>query len=101
MTRAYKITLLRFDLSSLPTGAAVEVARLSICQSEGGGERLVRAYRITQDWEEGEVTWNTFILADRTVRSFFSAEGLGWKSLEITAFAGMASRLCELWPRTA
>ena len=81
----YKMTLLRFELSGLPAGATVEVARLSIYQSEGGGERLVRAYRITQDWGEDSVTWNTFTLGDMTVRGSFSAQGQGWKTVEITA----------------
>ena len=81
----YKMTLLHFDLSSLPAGAVVEVARLSIYQSEGGGERLVRAYRVTQAWEEDEITWNTFTLSDMTVRGSFSAQGQGWKTMEITA----------------
>jgi len=81
----YKITLLRFDLSSLPAGAVVEVARLAIYQSEGGGERLVRAYRIAQNWGEDSVTWRNFALGDGVARGSFSAEGTGWKSMEITA----------------
>ena len=56
-------TLLKFDLTSIPTGASVSSAILKLCPvidvgaSEAGSVHEI--YRATSAWSEATVTWNT------------------------------------------
>ena len=60
--RARDVTnsLLRFDLSSIPTGAVVESATLSIyCYGTSNGNPLTaEIYGLRRPWEEGSATWS-------------------------------------------
>ncbi len=51
-------SLLRFDLSSLPTDAIVSSATLSLWVKEvRDGNATIRAHQVTASWNEAEVTW--------------------------------------------
>ena len=53
-------TLIRFDLSQIPSGTTVSRAVLRLCVWEfHGDELLVKIHPITRDWAEGTVTWDT------------------------------------------
>jgi len=80
-----KKTLLRFDLSSLDAGAALQSATLCLQQKTDGGARSVHAHRVLRDWDETTVTWAGFAAAyDQTVIGAFSAAGEGLKQVDIT-----------------
>jgi len=56
--------IIKFDLSSIPAGASLSAATLSIWFSTGGdysnNVRNMHAYRMKRNWVEGEVTWNIY-----------------------------------------
>ena len=57
-------SLLRFDLSALPTGSTLSAASLTLTVSgtfggNPGGESM-NVHRLTQSWTEGGVTWNRY-----------------------------------------
>ena len=54
-----KRSLLRFDLSVIPTGTTVDSADLRI-YVEAVNSQSVRVHRITAPWTEHAVTWNNF-----------------------------------------
>ena len=52
---------IEFDLSSIPSTAVITLARLDLYYHNNAGgavEGPVGAYRITQSWDEGTITWN-------------------------------------------
>jgi hypothetical protein len=58
---ASKRMLLRFDFSSLPAGAVISAAVLSIYEGGGGGTGAVSCYEITQPgWVEAQATANIY-----------------------------------------
>jgi len=61
--RSNEETFLRFDLSSIPIGATIEVVRLELTAYHGfawGGDGNVYTYLVSDDtWEEMAITWNT------------------------------------------
>jgi hypothetical protein len=56
-------SLLQFDLSFLPTGAAIQSASLGVYVVDGGSGEPVGVYRVTQPWSENAPTWDTFATA--------------------------------------
>jgi cysteine-rich repeat protein len=53
-------TLLRFDLSTIPAGASLSTAQLSVRKAQSLGPDTVTLYPITAPWSESTVTWNSF-----------------------------------------
>lgn len=55
-------SLIKFDLSSIPSGAQVSAATLSIWVFEdvSSNARTLRAYRVKRNWVETEATWNVY-----------------------------------------
>jgi hypothetical protein len=55
--------LVRFDVSSIPAGTEIESATLCLYyyhwHDNNPAGRVLTCYRITDDWEEETVTWNT------------------------------------------
>jgi hypothetical protein len=60
---AYRIVV-KFDLSSIPSGSTVSTATLKLLYNHGTSEtpagRTYMAYRITQSWTEMGVTWERY-----------------------------------------
>jgi len=58
-----KSGVLRFDISSIPPGTPIPSATLNLYYYSWGdnypGGRPLRCRRITSDWDEDSVTWNT------------------------------------------
>jgi hypothetical protein len=49
-----------FDISSIPAGATVSAASLTLCRTNGsGGARTHELRAATSAWSESGVTWNT------------------------------------------
>ncbi len=68
----------------LPPGATVTSATFNIYVTQTTGQP-VDVHRITSDWDEMVVTWDNFGGAyDPDVIGTFVADGLGWRSVEIT-----------------
>lgn len=97
--------LIKFDLSSIPTGAAVLSATLSLNFSTVDVAGTINAYRVYRAWTEAGATWNKYdgtnnwgtagcdnTTSDRSAVSMGSViTGLGWKSisLDLTEFASL------------
>lgn len=50
--------LLRFDLSSIPTGAAILSAHLYLYPVDSNNGQVNSIHRLTSNWTEATVTWN-------------------------------------------
>jgi hypothetical protein len=86
-----EITLLRFNLDSLPVNAVIDsaVMELYLFYAAGQSPKSLVTYRVTSSWSEYSVTWNTFPSADPTgVVSSVDSVINSYKSWSIT---GMAS----------
>lgn len=61
-TSTYRYSLLRFDLSTIPSSAKVAEAMLSLfLYSISGSENMtIQVYRVNRPWIENEVTWNEY-----------------------------------------
>ncbi len=53
-------SLVKADLSSLPTTAVIQSANLSLRKATGVGPNIMNALRVTANWSETTVTWSTF-----------------------------------------
>jgi len=55
--------LIKYNISTLPSNATIQYASLQLYyfhSSDGNpGGHQVNAYKVTSDWDEGTVTWNT------------------------------------------
>lgn len=55
--------LIKFDLSTIPSGAQIESVQFYVYRKTYWGttsERDAQIYRVTSDWTESTVTWNSF-----------------------------------------
>ena len=90
--------LIRFDLSSIPAGAAITSATLKL-KTTGtyGTTRTIAAHRATDTWTEGAVTWNTAPAFNGTATATTSVAAMStvynWNvTSDVTAFiAGTAA----------
>src|SRR5574341_1141387 len=66
------LALLRFDLSSIPTDAVVNLAQLQLyliaASDPPPASVSINVYRATQSWNASTVTWNTRPALDSTSR---------------------------------
>jgi len=74
-----------FNLSSLPADAIIMTATLELYQTSAGNVSLA-AQRLTADWVEANVTWNTMPAATATGEVVGGLSG-GWYRWNITAMA--------------
>ena len=54
-------TYVKFDLSSIPEGSTIVSAKLKLYVTYTAGSiagRTAKAYRVTEDWNESDITWN-------------------------------------------
>ncbi len=66
-------SLVRFDLATVPAGATITSATLSLRKAVSLGNGTVSFYRVTAPWSENTVTWSSFsnaFDASQTVASF-------------------------------
>jgi hypothetical protein len=85
-----EITLLRFDLGSIPANAVIDsaVMELYLFYAAGQSPKSLATYRVTSSWSEYSVTWNTFPTADPTgIISSVDSVINSYKSWSITGFA--------------
>jgi hypothetical protein len=55
-------SLLKFDLSGIPTGSTILTAVLTVTlvEDRSSNERIKRVYRLKRAWTEGGATWNKY-----------------------------------------
>ncbi|XXT21708.1 DNRLRE domain-containing protein [Sorangium sp. So ce429] len=82
-------SLLRFDLSGVPSGASVVSANLSVSQLYKTIDSTVHVHRVTSAWEESAVTWSSLGEAfdPAIAASFTTGGGSGFRSSDITELA--------------
>ncbi len=79
-------TVLKFDLSFIPSGATVESATATLNQSWKTGTSTVRAHVITTSWAETTVNWNVIgsNYESSPFASFSAADGSGDRTFDMT-----------------
>jgi len=78
--------LVRFDLSSIPSGATIESTTLKLYFFRAWSPyTTVYAYRITSTWSEGSVTWSTRPGLESTATDSLYISTTGWKTWSVTA----------------
>lgn len=82
-------SLLRFDLSSIPSDATVSKATLGLTLSStsGSGTITMNVFRATQDWMEEIVTWNTQPTTNEQITSSLVNRDPGTKTWDLTTAA--------------
>lgn len=55
-----RIALMGFDISAIPTGAAIISADLKLYETLNLGASTIHAYRALAPWDEATTTWNSF-----------------------------------------
>ncbi|WP_437910140.1 DNRLRE domain-containing protein [Sorangium sp. So ce327] len=82
-------SLLRFDLSGLPSNAEVVSANLSLSQIYKADTSTVRVHRVTSAWAEFTATWGSFgeSFDPAIVASFTGGGAAGVRSSDLTALA--------------
>lgn len=85
----FRRSLIRFDIPSLPSGASVVSASLSLSQTYKTVDSTVRVHRVTSAWDEATVTWASFgdAFDPAIVGSFTSGGGVGIRSVDVTPLA--------------
>ena len=80
-------TLVRFDLSSLPTNAVIDSATLELYLGESSGLPVnVGMYMVTSPWSASTMTWNTY-LTSATMGLAAQVSSHGWVSWYATGLA--------------
>lgn len=69
----------------IPEGATLESAVLHISVTGANGQQI-DVHRVTADWDELTVTWNSFGGSfDPMIEGSFTADGLGYRTVDITS----------------
>jgi hypothetical protein len=80
-----KRSLIRFDLSVIPAGSAIDAADLHIYVGTTNNQN-VRVHRITSPWTEYGVTWNNFGNGFAPeIEASFSGNSVGFHQADISA----------------
>ena len=81
--------LVKFDVSSIPAGMPIDSATLHLylagsCDLDNR-THTVTSYRITNNWTEGTVTWNTQpSIAEAHGSGTVASQSWGWYTLDVT-----------------
>jgi acyl-CoA thioesterase FadM len=83
------VSLVKFDLTSLPTGAIIDSAQLQLylTGSAGASPVSIATFFVTGGWSEYGVTWNSFPTANPVGINASIDAGAGYKSWVITSYA--------------
>ncbi|MEJ5197323.1 MAG: DNRLRE domain-containing protein [Anaerolineae bacterium] len=86
---AEAVALVRFDLSSLPADAIIDLAimELYLVGAAGDNPKSIAAYYVTGAWAENSVTWSTFPMADPMGIVASVDNVTGYKSWTVTSWA--------------
>lgn len=86
---AEAVALVRFDLSSLPADAVIDLAvmELYLVGAAGDNPKSIVAYYVTGAWAENTVTWNTFPTANPMGIVASVDDVRGYKSWTVTSWA--------------
>jgi hypothetical protein len=78
-------SLVRFGLDTLPQGV-VKSATLGLKLNRSGSGETIQIYRITQSWNEGQPTWNSFANKYDSSKIWVSlvAQGTGVVTADVT-----------------
>jgi len=82
------ISLLKFDLSSIPSDAVVTSAQLKLYVKSGISSGTMTCSRNTEDWTEGRVNWNTRPSNDDPRASALVSLGASYISWDVTELVG-------------
>ena len=82
-------SLIKFDVSSVPAGASINSVTLRVYKWNSwdypGRSRTITAYRISSNWSESTVTWNSRpSYAEAYGSASVSHDGTGWYSFDVT-----------------
>ena len=82
--------LIKFDVSSIPSGTTIISASLYMYywsfQDSNPAGRPITLYRVTSDWDETSVTWNTQpSCASQPTTSSTVPSSYGWMSWDVTS----------------
>jgi outer membrane protein assembly factor BamB len=83
-----KYGFIKFDLSSIPFGANIISAELQLFDTEGqGGTQTISMYRVTSNWSESILTWNTnpATRSTATASQTYNPSETGYHSWIVTA----------------
>ena len=81
---ADEITYIKFDLSGISSGSVIVSAKLKLWITSGGSCQIC-VYRVTSDWSENSVTYNTRPSASSESETCVSVGGLNtWAEFDIT-----------------
>ena len=58
--RRKRRTLIKFDISEIPSQAIITKAQLILQKENWSNKRVLRVHKITSDWKENTVTWKNF-----------------------------------------
>lgn len=76
--------LLRWDLSSIPRGARIQSAKLTVHVTNTSGGQVYRLYPVPQAWDEVSVTWNNLMpWVHSPVLAEFAPSALGSYELDL------------------
>ena len=103
-TNAVSRTLVKFDLSVIPSTATITSAtlRLYMHSEASTNDRTISVYRMLKDWNDPQCTWNIYSTGnnwttaggfdaadceqtDISNLAFTSTEAIGWKEFTLTA----------------
>jgi len=80
-----QISLPKLGEFSLPAGVTLTSATLFVYEEVYDNDHVINVHKVTSNWEENLVTWNTKPTYDAALTSYNSFPGAGWRSVVITA----------------
>ena len=82
--------ILYFNLSDVPVGSTITYAEVQIYlnASQQATSWLINISRITEDWNEGEATWNSRVTSTSWTTAGVSNDGIVYSSVNVTDTVG-------------